>query len=174
MASPCPHGIQLLQVAPNAPRQRQVLSPLHQRVSRPRGQVKPSRGVGSCVRALAQRSYMSLTTRTTAHPARDSLHLIVYSRRANARILLACFFHHLLSRVPGRPYLAHAMVVHLLSCESVALSAPTPVHGIQARALALAAVAFSSLVWVAGLTTTATAGGRNTTFAIDFVTISAV
>jgi hypothetical protein len=59
-ACPCPHAIQLPEVA--NPRQRQVLSPLHQRaVLRPRGYDKRSRGtVGSCVRALARKSYRSL------------------------------------------------------------------------------------------------------------------
>jgi hypothetical protein len=45
-----------------------------------------------------------------------------------------------LSRVRGRPYLAHAIVTQLPSRESAALSAPALVHGIPVRALALAAV----------------------------------
>jgi hypothetical protein len=59
------------------PRQHQVLFLLHQRaVLRLRGHDKRSRGtVGSCVIALARKSYRSLTARTNAHPARDSLHL---------------------------------------------------------------------------------------------------
>jgi hypothetical protein len=70
-ACPCPHAIQLPQVAANAPRQHQVLFPLHQRaVFRPGGHDKRSRGtVGSCVIALARKSYRSLTARMTAHPA---------------------------------------------------------------------------------------------------------
>jgi hypothetical protein len=87
-------------LAANAPRQRQILSPLHQRaVLRPRGHDKRSRGtVGSCVvRALARKSYRSLTVRTTAHPVRDSLHMMAHSRRANANILFAYFLHLFLS-----------------------------------------------------------------------------
>ena len=139
-ACPCPHAIQLLQVATNAPRQRQALLPLHQRVSWPRGYVKRSRGIGSCIRVLAQKSCMSLTAKTTAHPAQDSLRLMTHSRRGNARILLVCFPHHLLNRVPGRPYLAHATAAQLLSRKSAALSVPALVHGIPARALAQEAV----------------------------------
>ena len=90
-ACPCPHTIQLLQVAANAPRQLQVLFPLHQQVLWPQGHVKCSRGVDSCVRALAQKSCMSLTARRTAHPTLDSLPLIAHLRHANARILSACF-----------------------------------------------------------------------------------
>jgi hypothetical protein len=60
MYAACPgpqaHAIQLPEVAANAPRQHQVLSPLHQRaVLRPRDHDKRSRGtIGSCVRALAE------------------------------------------------------------------------------------------------------------------------
>jgi len=36
--------------------------------------------VGNCVRALAPRSYRSLTARTTVPPAQDSLCLMVHSR----------------------------------------------------------------------------------------------
>jgi hypothetical protein len=44
-ACPCPHAIQLPEVVANAPRQLQVLSPLHQwAVSRPRGHDEHSRG----------------------------------------------------------------------------------------------------------------------------------
>ena len=42
----CPHVIQLPEVAPNAPRQHQILSPLHQRaVLPPRGHDKCSKGI---------------------------------------------------------------------------------------------------------------------------------
>jgi hypothetical protein len=101
-ACPCPHAIQLPEVAANAHLQHQVLSPPHKRVLLPRGHDKCSRGtVGSCVRALARRSYRSLTARTTAHPARDSLRLMAHSRRANAKIPLAYSLHLHLSRVLG-------------------------------------------------------------------------
>jgi len=43
--------------------------------------------VGSCFRALAPKSYRSLTARTTAHLARDGLHLMVHSRCVNTKIL---------------------------------------------------------------------------------------
>jgi hypothetical protein len=141
-ACPCPHAIQLSQVVANAPRQHQVLFPLHQRVVfRPRGHDKRSKGtVGSCVIALARKSYRSLTARTTALPARDSLRLMDHSRRANAKILLACFLRLHLSQVLGHHYLAHAMVAQLLSHESVALSALALVRGIQAQVQPRAAV----------------------------------
>jgi hypothetical protein len=134
-ACPCPHAIQLPQVAANAPRRHQVLSLLHQRaVLRPRDHDKRSRGtVGSCVIALARKSYMSLTARTNAHHARDSLHLMAHSRRASAKILLAYSLHLHLSQALGHHYLAHAMVAQLLSHKSVALSAPALVRGIQAQ-----------------------------------------
>jgi hypothetical protein len=131
---PCPHAIQLPEVAASAPRRRQVLSLLHQRaVLWPRGHSKRSRGVGSCVRELARKSYKSLTVRTTVHPSRDSLRLMAHSRRANAKIPLVCFPHHLLSRVLGRPYLAHATVAQLPSRESAALSTPALVPGMKAQ-----------------------------------------
>jgi hypothetical protein len=130
----CPLAIQP-QVAANAPRQHPVLSPIHQRaVLRPRGHDKRSRGtVGSCVIALARKFYMSLTARMTAHSARDSLRLMDHSRRANAKILLACFLRLHLSQVLGHHYLAHAMVAQPPSHESVAHSAPALVRGIQAQ-----------------------------------------
>src|SRR6267154_6365454 len=134
-ACPCLHAIQLSQVAANAPRQHQVLSLLHQRsVLRSRSPDKRSRViVGSCVRALARKYYRSLTARTNAHLARDSLCLMAHSRRANAKILLVYFPRLHLSRALGHHYLAHAMVARLLSRESVALSAPALVRGILAQ-----------------------------------------
>ena len=65
---------------------------------------------------------------------------MAHSRRANAKILLAYFTHHLLNRVLGLPYLAHAMVAQLPSRGSAALSVPALVHGMLARALAQAVV----------------------------------
>jgi hypothetical protein len=102
---PCPHAIQLPEVAANAPRQRQVLSLLHQRaVLWLRGHDKHFRGTaGSYVRTLVWKSYMSLTARTTTHPAQDNLRLMAHSRRANAKIFLVGFHRHLLSRVLGHP-----------------------------------------------------------------------
>jgi hypothetical protein len=69
---------------------------------------KLSRGiVGSCARALAWKSSMSLTARTTVHPTWDDLRPMDHSRRANAKILLAYFLHLHLSRVLGiSPWLA--------------------------------------------------------------------
>jgi hypothetical protein len=122
-ACPCPHAIQLLEVAANAPRRHQVLFPLHQRaVLRPRCHDKRSRDtVGSCVIALARKCYRNLTARTYAHPARDILHLMAHSRRANAKILLAYFLHLHVSLVLGHNYLVHAMVAQLPLHESEAL-----------------------------------------------------
>ena len=140
------HGMPMPPSYPVAPGGRQRLSTAPSpvsptpAVSRPRGHVKRSRGISSCVRVLAQKSCMSLTAKTTAHPAQDSLRLMTHSRRGNARILLVCFLHHLLNRVPGHPYLAHATAAQLLSRESAALSVPALVHGIPVRALALEAV----------------------------------
>ena len=102
----CPHTIQLPQVAANALRQHQVLSFLLQpTVLRPRGHDKRSTGtVGSCVRALARKSYKSLTTGTNAYSAQDSLRLMAHSRPANAKILLVYFLCLHLSRVLGYHY----------------------------------------------------------------------
>ena len=76
-ACPCPHAIRLPQVVANTPRQHQVLSPLHQRaVLRPGDHDKRSRGTGSCVTALARKSYTNLTGRTNAHLTQDSLRLM--------------------------------------------------------------------------------------------------
>jgi hypothetical protein len=56
VAYPCPHAIQLPEVAANVLRQHKVLSPLHRRaVLQPRGHDKRLRGtVDSCVRALGR------------------------------------------------------------------------------------------------------------------------
>ena len=54
---------------------------------------------------------------------------MVYSRRANAKTLLAYFPHHILCRVLGRLFLAHATAAQLPSRESAVLSDPVLVHG---------------------------------------------
>ena len=134
-ACSCPHAIQLPQVAANAPRKHQLMYLLHLRaVLPPRDHDGRSRGtVGSCVTALARKSYMNPTARTNAHHDRDSLLQMAHSRRANAKILLAYSLHLRLSGVLGHYYLAHAMVAQLLSHESVALSAPALVPEIQVQ-----------------------------------------
>ena len=133
-ACPCPHTIQLLQVATNALQQHQILSPLHQRsVLRPRGCDKLLRGTVSCIRALARKSYRSLIARTTAHPTRDNFHLMDHLRCANVKILLAFFLHLYLSWVLGHRYLVHATAVQHPSHESAALSDPVLIDKIPAR-----------------------------------------
>jgi hypothetical protein len=139
-------AIHLREVSANALRQRQISSPQHQRaVLRPRGHDKLSRGTVSCVRASARKSYRSLIARTTAHPVRDSLHLMAHSRRANAKILLVFFLHLHLSRVLGHRYSVHATAVRRPSHESVALSDPALVHEIPARVQLQAAVVHDTI-----------------------------
>jgi hypothetical protein len=133
-ACPCPHAIQLLEVAANALRQRQILSPLHQRaVLRPQGHDKLPRGTVSCVRASARIPCRSLIARTTTHPAWDSLRLMAHSRRVNAKIPLAFFLNLHLSRVLGNRYLVLPTAVRHPLHESVALSDPDLVRRIPAQ-----------------------------------------
>jgi len=106
-------------------------------VLRPRSHDKRLRGtVGSCVRALARKSYRSLTTRLTAHPARDSTQGVPTRRRfcwptfstfisAESR---SWGIESLLDSRNGQCDLAPSH-----ESESVALSAPTLVRGIQAQ-----------------------------------------
>ena len=127
----CPRATRPLeQAAANAHPLRQVQFPrLRQAVSWQFVHDEHSRDiVGSCVTALARRSYQSLTARMTAHLARDNPRLMVRSRRESAKTLLVSFLHLPPSRVPGHPYLAHAMAaqphlhgsaapsVHALDC----------------------------------------------------------
>jgi hypothetical protein len=68
------------------------------------------------------------------------------SRPVNAKILLVYFLCLHLSQDVGHHYLAHAMVAQLLSHESVALSAPAFVRGIQAQVQPRAAVGVHDII----------------------------
>ena len=135
---PMPHAIQLLQVAASTAPSPASPTPAGLTATRPRqtfeGRRQLRQSIGSEVLHESDREDDRLPL--SGRPSPDGSH----SRHANAKILLACFPHHLLSRVPGHPYLAHATAARLLSRESAALSAPALVHGIPALAQAQAAV----------------------------------
>ena len=144
VACPCTHAIQpLVRVAANALRQRQFRRHLRQQaVLLLQGHDKRSRDtVGNCIRALARNLYRSLTVRMIVRPARRfNLRLMARSRCASAKTLLAYFLHHLLNRVLGHPYLAHATAAQPLSRGLAALSAHALDRGMKAHVQAQAVV----------------------------------
>jgi hypothetical protein len=71
---------------------------------------------------------------------------MVHSKHASAKIRLAYFLHLHLSEVLGYHYLAHTMVAQLLPQESVALSAPALVRGIQAQVQVRPAVGVHDII----------------------------
>ena len=106
MACLCPLAIQLLvQAAANTHLLCQIQFPqLWQTVSWQLIHNKYSRNiVSSYVRALAQRLYQNLTTRTTAYLAQDNPHLMVHLRHKSVKTLLVSFLHLSPSQVLARP-----------------------------------------------------------------------
>jgi hypothetical protein len=144
-ASPCPHAIQLLEMATNALRQRQILR--QRAVLRPRGQDKLSRGTVSCVTASARKSYKNLiATREDDLASRSGQPSLDGSPQARERedsvgLLSAPSSQQSL----GNRYLVHATAVRQPSHESAALSDLALVQKIQARVQVQAAGVYDTI-----------------------------